>query len=403
MGRTEERTVGGWGDAAHDAAREKSRANARGPKGEAARRGPLRVLVVAPSHDLLGGQSIHAARLVSELNKEESFEVGFVPINPRAPGLLGRLQRVKYLRTCVRFPLYLWKLLANVPRCDVLHVSSAALSSFLITTTPAILVGKLFRRKVVLNYHAGQAVEHLRDWRRTAIPVIRMADATVVSSGWLVDVFASHGLAARAIFNHVELAEFRFRERRFGPRPVFLSNRNFDPIYNVPCVLRAFSIIQKKFPEARLVVAGDGPQRAEVEALAHELHLQNVEFRGLLAPAEMPALCEEADIYLNASNVDNMPLSILEAFAAGLPVVTTDAGGIPYIVEHERTGLLVGMNDCAALAREALRLLEDQQLASRLAASARAECDKYRWAAVRGQWVEFYNEVAGREVSVASA
>jgi len=116
----------------------------------------------------------------------------------------------------------------------------------------------------------------------------------------------------------------------------------------------------------------------------------------------MPALCDAADVYLNASNVDNMPLSILEAFAAGLPVVTTDAGGIPYIVEHERTGLLVPMNDCEALAAQALRLLEDAEFALRLARGARAECDKYRWAAVRGLWVEFYNEVAGREATKAS-
>ncbi|HZT58801.1 MAG TPA: glycosyltransferase family 4 protein [Pyrinomonadaceae bacterium] len=423
MSQTEERTVGSWSDARraaphdsvreppHDFARADSPNSVRSVTSDAARRTardgasesarkPLRVLVVAPSHDILGGQSIHAAQLVSELNKEESFEVGFVPINPRAPGVLGRLQRVKYLRTCVRFPLYVWKLLANVPRCDVLHVSSAALSSFLVTTTPAVLVGRLFRRKVVLNYHAGQAEEHLRDWRRTALPVIRMADATVVSSGWLVDVFARYGLPARAIFNHVELDEFRFRQRR-PLRPVFLSNRNFDPIYNVPCVLRAFAIIQKRFPEARLVVAGDGPQRGEIETLARELNLRGVEFKGRVAPGEMPALCDAADIYLNASNVDNMPLSILEAFASGLPVVTTNAGGIPYVVEHERTGLVVEMNDCASLASGALRLLGDEEFASRLARSARAECDKYKWAAVRGQWVEFYNEVAGREAAAS--
>ena len=390
MSRAEDSAVENWGDAGRRAAAREAAAP------------PLRVLVVAPSHDLLGGQSIHAAQLISEMNKEDGFEFGFVPINPRAPGLLGRLQRVRYVRTCVRFPLYIWKLLTSVLRYDVLHVSSAALSSFLLTTTPAVLIGKLFGRKVVLNYHAGQAEEHLRDWRRTALPVIRMADATVVSSGWLVDVFARHGLPARAIFNHVELGAFKFRERR-PLRPVFLSNRNFDPIYNVPCVLRAFALIQRRLPEARLLVAGDGPQRAEIEGLVRELNLRNVEFKGLVAPGEMPALCDAADVYLNASNVDNMPLSILEAFAAGLPVVTTDAGGIPYIVEHEATGLVVRMNDCGALAAEALRLLEDEGLASRLARAARAECDKYRWAAVRGLWVEFYNEVAGRDSAGSSA
>lgn len=357
------------------------------------RRKPIRLLVVAPSHEYLGGQSIHAEKLVRELRKEPDFRVGFASISPRAMGLGERVRRMRFARPLLRMPLYLANLLSKIPRHDVIHVSSAALSSFLLTTTPAILMAKLFRRRVVLNYHAGQAVEHLRDWARTAIPVIRMCDATVVPSLWLVDVFAGHGLKARAIFNHVELEAFRFRERR-PLRPAFLSNRNFDPIYNVPCVLRAFSIIQRRVPEASLVVAGDGQQRTEIEALARELNLRNVEFKGLLAPGEMPRVCDEADVYLNASNVDNMPLSILEAFSSGLPVVTTNAGGIPYMVEDERTGLVVRMNDHEALAASALRLLEDEELASRLALAARAECDKYRWDVVRPQWLEFYREVA---------
>ena len=313
--------------------------------------------------------------------------------------MLRGLQKIKYVRTVVTSLIYLTKLLLNVPRYDLIHVSSAAHTGFILATTPPVVIGKLFGRRVVLNYHAGQAEEHLRVWGRTAKPVIRMADATVVSSGWLVDVFARHGLRARAIFNHVDLDEFKFRERR-PLRPAFLSNRNFDPIYNVPCVLRAFALIQKRYTDARLLVAGDGPQRDEIEGLARALDLRNVEFTGLLAPGEMPRLSDSADIYLNATNVDNMPLSILEAFAAGLPVVTTNAGGIPYLVEHERTGLLVERDDHEALAAGAVRLLEDEELDARLARSARAECDKYRWAAVRGQWLEFYAEVSGRKEAV---
>jgi glycosyltransferase involved in cell wall biosynthesis len=111
----------------------------------------------------------------------------------------------------------------------------------------------------------------------------------------------------------------------------------------------------------------------------------------------MPELCDAADIYLNASNVDNMPLSILEAFAAGLAVVTTNAGGIPYIVTNEETGLLVEMNDHAGLAQAAIRLLEDENFAMKITDRAHAECDKYKWSAVRGEWLEFYSEVAGEK------
>lgn len=389
MEQTKSRTMQEFGDAGragrHDLA-------------VVAARPPLRILVIAPSHDILGGQSIHAAQLVKEFSKEPSLQVGFLPINPRAPGFLRHLQRVKYVRTVVTSVIYLVKLLTQIPRHDVIHVSSAAYTGFVLATMPPVFIGKLFRRKIVLNYHAGQAEEHLRDWRRTAIPTIRRADATVVSSGWLVDVFARHGLKAFAIFNHIDLDNFHFRARH-PLRPVFLSNRNFDPIYNVPCVLRAFALIQKRFAEASLILAGDGAQRAELEQLARDLKLRNVRFTGLVAPEKMPELCDVADVYVNSSNVDNMPLSILEAFAAGLAVVTTDAGGIPYVVSHEKTGLLVEMNDAEAMAAAAIRLLEDEGLAARLAQNARAECEKYEWDAVRESWLDFYRKVAEVERS----
>jgi glycosyltransferase involved in cell wall biosynthesis len=177
-------------------------------------------------------------------------------------------------------------------------------------------------------------------------------------------------------------------------RPVFLSNRNLEPLYNVACILRAFAHIQRRYPEAALIVAGDGSQRAELEALARELSLHNTEFIGRVEQARMHELCERADIYLNSSNIDNMPGSIIEAYAAGLPVVTTDAGGIPYILKHEETGLMVARDDHEALAACALRLLEDGELAARLADNAHAACRQYSWAAVRDEWLKLYYELA---------
>ena len=257
MEQTEERTMQDWSEAKRTDRQEADETDARAP---------LRILIIAPSHDILGGQSIHAAQLVKEFGSEPSLTVGFQEINPRAPLFLKYLQRIKYVRTVVTSFIYLIKLLAKIPRYDIIHVSSAAYTGFILAAMPPVFIGKLFGKRVVLNYHAGQAVEHLSEWRRTAIPTIRRADAVVVSSRWLVDVFAQHELKARAIFNHVELDNFHFR-RRAPLRPRFLSNRNFDPIYNVPCVVRAFALIQKKIPEASLLVVGDGVERDEIERL----------------------------------------------------------------------------------------------------------------------------------------
>lgn len=357
---------------------------------------PLRVLIVAPSTGILGGQAVQAARLLARLRAEPQLEVSFLPINPQLPGILRRLQAIKYLRTILTSLVYCATLLWRVRQHDCIHIFSASYFSFLLAPTPAILASKLYGKKSVLNYRSGEAADHFTRWRRTAIPTVRLVDVVAVPSGYLVDVFKRFGISARSIFNFVETERFRFRERR-PLRPVFLSNRNLEPLYNVECILRAFALIQRRFPEASLTVAGDGSQRRELERLARELGLRRTSFVGRVEPEKMPELYDAADIYLNSPNIDNMPGSIIEAFASGLPVVTTAAGGIPYILSDGETGMMVGRNDHEAMADRAMRLLEDQALAQAIVTKAHEECRKYSWDSVRHEWLGLYYSLAGRD------
>jgi L-malate glycosyltransferase len=352
---------------------------------------PLRVLIVAPSLEILGGQAVQASRLLQKLSEEPSIEVSFLPVNPRLPGLFRKLQEIRYVRTVVTSLLYWGLLLTRLRRYDVVHVFSASYLSFVLAPTPAILVARLYGKKIVLNYRSGEAADHLRRWRRTAIPTIRLADEVAVPSGYLVDVLAQFEIVSRPISNFVDLDHFPFRERRL-PRPVFLSNRNLEPLYNVECALRAFAIIQQRLPDARLIVAGDGSQRERLEALSEELDLRNVEFRGRVAPEQMQSLYDEADVYLNSPNIDNMPGSIIEAFASGLPVVTTCAGGIPYIVNDNSTGLVIHCGDHEAMAEAALTLLKDEALWRRITIRAREECERYQWEFVKNEWLKLYHQ-----------
>jgi L-malate glycosyltransferase len=353
----------------------------------------LRVLIVGPSLDILGGQSVQAARMLSRLQEEPSLDMGFLPINPRLPGVLRKLQAIKYVRTLVTSIHYVLSLLVRVPQYDVLHVFSASYFSFVLAPTPAILVGRIYGKKILLNYHSGEAEDHLQRWRRSAIPTIRLVDSVVVPSVYLKKVFASFGLPAKAVFNLIETDKFHFRER-LPLRPVFLSNRNLETHYGVDRVLHAFGIIQKSFPEATLTVAGDGSQREALKRLAAELDLKHVSFVGQVPPNKIVEYYDEADIYLNGSEIDNQPLSLLEAFACGLPIVTTDAGGIPDIVSDGETGFLVPRGNFQMLAERAQKLLMAPDLALSMVRNGNRECRKYSWAVLRDAWVNIYSELA---------
>jgi glycosyltransferase involved in cell wall biosynthesis len=353
---------------------------------------PIRVLIVAPSLDMVGGQAVQAARLREKFSGEPELQVGFVPINPRLPGPLRFLQKIKYLRTVVTSLMYRFLLFREINRYDIIHIFSASYASFVIAPAPALKITKLFGKKAILNYRSGQARDHLTRWPG-AIKTIKRFDRVVTPSAYLVDVFAEFDLKAQVVHNFVETEKYKFRERvPLGTH--FLSNRNFESHYNVSCVLRAFALIQQKYPEAKLTVAGDGPEREKLKTLAAKLNLQNIEFLGLVAPDKMPELCEMSDIMLNSPSVDNMPNSLIEAYAAGLPIVSTNAGGIPYIVRHGETGLLVEIDDHEAMAREAVRLLEDPQLAEKIISAGKREAEKYTWAAVREDWLDLYRGLA---------
>jgi glycosyltransferase involved in cell wall biosynthesis len=226
------------------------------------------------------------------------------------------------------------------------------------------------------------------------VPLARLADRIVVPSGYLREVFARFGLQSEAIHNFVDADRIPYRER-VELRPVFLSNRNFEAHYNVACSLRAFARVQERIPHASLIVAGYGSQRSALESLARELGLRNVRFTGRVSPDEMARLLDEADILLNSPDIDNMPLSLLEAQAAGLPIVSTSTGGIPWVVQDGDTGLLVPPGDDAAMANAALRLLEEPGLARRLTKAARQAClARFSWPAVEEAWVRVYRELA---------
>jgi glycosyltransferase involved in cell wall biosynthesis len=347
-------------------------------------------LLVAPSLDIVGGQAVQASRLLELLRNEPGIQIEFLPINPRLPGPLRALQEIKYLRTVVTSGTFLCKLLIKARRFDILHSFSAANYSFLLSAGPVVLVGRLFRKKSIVNYRDGRASQHLAEWRSSRL--LRFADRIVSPSAYLVDVFAKFGYRAQSIYNVIDLERFQFRERK-PVRPIFLHNRGLEQLYNVPCTLKAFGIVQQRYPEACLTIAHDGPMRSQLEQMVTDLGLRNVTFVGAVPQSEVPRLYDAADIYLTSPDIDNMPGSLLECYASGLPLVATRAGGIPHIARNEETALLVEVNDHEAMALAALRLIEEEGLAQRLVRAARLQCELYSGPAVRRDWLALYAEL----------
>jgi L-malate glycosyltransferase len=360
---------------------------------------PLRVAVVAPSLRILGGQAVQADLLLRAWENDPDVAARLVPINPVPPRALAPLLRIKFLRTILTQLLYWPMLFRELRRSDVVHAFSASYYSFLLAPLPALLVSRLFDCAALIHYHSGEAPDHLR---RSGIAraALRRTDANVVPSSFLGDIFARFGIRAEIIPNVIDLTEFRFAPRR-QLRPRLISTRNFEQHYNVECTLRAFAAVQARCPDASLTVVGSGTEESRLRALAGELGLRNVIFLGRVPPGAMPEAYAAADIYVQTPNIDNMPVSVLEAFASGLPVVSTNAGGVPAILEDGVQGLLAPVGDHEAIARHILRLLDDQALANQLTDAARASCEAYTWEAIRDQWLALYRRLDRRPTAAS--
>jgi glycosyltransferase involved in cell wall biosynthesis len=353
----------------------------------------IRIAVIAASSRYVGGQSVQADLLLRHWQDDPAVEARFIAIDPPLPRLLAWVQGIPFLRTLIREPLYFVSLWRGLRDVQVAHIFSASYWSFLLATSPAWLVAWLQGAKTVIHYHSGEARDHLRR-SRSARLVLEAVDRLVVPSEYLADVFHEFGLQAHVVPNMVDLTQFTFRMRQ-PVRPRLLFARGFHPYYSPDVAVRAFALIQRTYPEATLDLVGKGPLEPQIRSLVCELNLCGVNFEGAVAHPEMARFYESADIFINASSLDNMPVSILEAFASGLPVVTTAPEGMSYLVEHERTGLLSKPGDAGALAENVVRLLAHPELASGLTLNALEEVQRYSWQAVRQQWLELYRSLQG--------
>jgi len=207
-------------------------------------------------------------------------------------------------------------------------------------------------------------------------------------------------LAAESVPNIVDVSQFKYRER--APlRPHLVCTRGFHPYYSIDVVIKAFAQIKKEYADSQLYLVGGGPLEDEMRRLVADLNLTGVNFWGVASLTEIGRYYDRADIFINASRLDNMPVSVLEAFASGTPVISTAPEGMRYLVEDGRTGLLSQVGDPSALAANVLRALRDPELAHHLSANAMEELPRYQWGCVREQWLRVYRELVPRAVAVS--
>lgn len=251
-------------------------------------------------------------------------------------------------------------------------------------------------RRLVLVLHGGRLPEFAGQHAARVARLLGMADAVVAPSGYLRDALARWRAGIEVIPNAIELERYPFRLRtKVAPRIAWL--RSYHEIYNPVMAVEVLARVRERRPQARLVMYGadkDG-SLAQCREAARRLGVEGAaEFRSAIPKEQVGAALAEADVFLNTTNVDNAPVSVVEAMACGLCVVSTAVGGVPYLVEDGVEGLLVKPGDADGMTEMVLRLLEEEGLGARLSAMGRRRAERHDWPAVLGAWMEMLDRVA---------
>ncbi len=251
-------------------------------------------------------------------------------------------------------------------------------------------LSRLFRVPYIPILHGGNLPNRLVKSPKMSNQLFSNSKINVSPSNYLKIAFEALNYKVQLIPNTLEISTYKFKERKeFKPNLLWV--RAFDRTYNPMMAIKVLTKLKEKYPNAKLCMIG--PKKDET--LSETLKLiekyslnDSVEITGVLTKEEWHLKSEDYDVFINTTNFDNMPVSVIEAMALGLPVVSTNVGGLPYLIEHNDTGVLVDANNAQQMADSIIDFITSQKNASVITKRARLKVEKYDWNVVKKSWMD---------------
>ncbi len=360
----------------------------------------LYIGLIGPASPPRGGMATQTKQL-KILLENEGVRVEFVQMNtPYSPEWISN---IKGARAVFRLIPYIYMLWRSAGRVQLFHVMSNSGWSWYLFSTPAIWIAKFRGIPVVVNYRGGGARQFFDDQYAWVRPTLNRASIIAVPSGFLKDVFNGWDIQTQIVPNIIDLKKFVSNKRNANAFNInnlhIIVTRNLEKIYDIKCAILAFSIVLKKYPQSILTITGEGGEKNDLINQVKLLDIRDsVKFTGNLSHEKISDLYRNADILLNTSLVDNMPNSLLEAMASEVVIVSTNVGGIPYMVENRKSSLLVEPGEYRQIADALLYVIENDQERRCMITSAKKRVDNYSWDNIKKSWLNIYTDLVENNI-----
>lgn len=248
---------------------------------------------------------------------------------------------------------------------------------------------RALRVKYIPKLHGGNLPNRIVRSKFFSDMIFNNAYINVAPSYYLFENFKKSGYAnLRYIPNTIDLQLYTQSVKEFET-PKLLWVRSFSKIYNPVMAVKVFIKIKEAFPEAEICMIGPKKDDSYSKTLKFAKN-NNVEVRttGKLSKKEWVKVSQDYNIFINTTHFDNTPISVIEAMALGLPVVSTNVGGIPYLLKHNENALLVKDNDAEDMVKQINRLITEPGLAGEISKNGKEIVKDFDWELVKKQWIE---------------
>ena len=334
--------------------------------------GLMKILIVANYKENSGGISVQVKSIVSHLVEDGHLATIFTT----SGSLMNKM-------------IYPFALLLKGRDYDVFHIHCCSYRGFF-PAVLGIMIGKLLKKTIILTYHGGDADAFFNKRTRFVKFFLSRTDTNVVLSKYHGMVFKKYDLPYVVIPNVFEYDEEHFRLRS-EICPKFICIRSHTETYNIKCIIDAFSKVKQVYESATLTLIGDGLQHQELKDYAAQLDVNDIVFLGRIPNARIFEHLDNSDIMLSSPVIDNMPISLLEGFSAGLLVISSNVGGVPFMIENGKNGLLFESGNSNDLCGKMVWALEHQENSKEMILSAKDSLRAYSWDIVGSRLYSIFN------------
>ena len=246
----------------------------------------------------------------------------------------------------------------------------------------------VLNKKYILILRGGNLPKSIRSKRSLSNYIFKNSLYNIVPSLYLGEHFTSLKINTKYIPNFIEIKKYKFKKRELC-KPSLLWVRSFHKVYNPQMAILVLKELQKTYPKAKLCMVGpekDG-SLGDCRNLAEKLGItKSVEFPGFLIKNKWIEKSKDYDFFINTTNYDNHPVSVIEAMSLGLPIISTNAGGLRYMHKDGYDALIVNRNDFRAMAKKIIFLINRSKLVKTLTKNARLEAEKFDWDFIKNSW-----------------